>query len=308
MTRPDQKQAERQTLNTVLATLRLRPDRELEEGEAPDFTVRVSGKSIGVEITMYRSGATVEGGMERRQVESEWDILQRESEIFRDQRPELAKINVGLMFRGAVPPRKRHGEFMMEIAAFVREHAAELMAEDRVYWPQDFSTRLMREYLSALYLRIDEFAVWHSNLAGGFVARPDATIAEIVAEKSSKTFRPTDELWLVIQASTRISEMVLDIMGVEDFASVPSLEPYRFSRVFLLAYTGAYEWRRGVGWRKLTGDNPRGEGPTLDELEAVLRDPEWLADPDAKAMQVAAECLREMERREHAEGLTRGSG
>src|SRR5258708_40044196 len=112
---------------------------------------------------MDRSGAMVEGDMARRQVESEWDILERESKTFRGQRPELAKINVGLMFKGAVPPRKQHAEFMEEIAACVRDHAAELTAEDRRYWPRDFSAPLMREYLRTLCLRTDQFAVWHSN-------------------------------------------------------------------------------------------------------------------------------------------------
>jgi hypothetical protein len=35
----------------------------------------IAGARIGVEITMYQSGATVEDGRGRRQVESEWDRL-----------------------------------------------------------------------------------------------------------------------------------------------------------------------------------------------------------------------------------------
>jgi len=37
----------------------------------------------------------------------------------------------------------------------------------------------MRAYLRTLYLRVDQYAIWHSNVVGGFVARPDATIAAI---------------------------------------------------------------------------------------------------------------------------------
>jgi hypothetical protein len=96
----------------------LHPDQEPEAGETPDFTVLVSGRTLGVEITMYQSGSTVDDGTERRKVESEWDLLQRASETFRSERPELRNINVGLMFRGAVPPRRQHLEFMEEIAAF----------------------------------------------------------------------------------------------------------------------------------------------------------------------------------------------
>jgi hypothetical protein len=73
MTTPDQKNSERQTLDAVLAALGLHPDQEPQDGEMPDFDVRISGKMIGVEITMYQSGATIEDGSERRVVESEWE-------------------------------------------------------------------------------------------------------------------------------------------------------------------------------------------------------------------------------------------
>jgi hypothetical protein len=300
MTRPDQKLSERRTLDAVLAALRLRPDQEPVEGEAPDFTMLVSGRTVGVEITMYRSGATVEGGKERRPVESEWDILSAASDKFRGKHPDLRDINVGLMFSGPVPPRREHPAFMEEIAAFIRNRAGELTSEDQTYWPPRFPTLLMRAYLRTLYLRTDRHAVWHSNLAGGYVARPDHTIAAIVAEKSGKRFRPADELWLAIQCGTRISEMMLDLMGIEDFAAVPSLDPFVFSRVFVLAFTGAYEWSRVAGWRKLTGENREPQGPSFDELKAVLRDPEWFSDPDGKAMKVAAETLREIRGRDDA--------
>jgi hypothetical protein len=152
----------------------------------------------------------------------------------------------------------------------------------------------MQNYLRTLYLRKDPYAEWYTSLAGGFVARPGPTIAGIAAEKSTTRFRPADEIWLAIQCGTRISEMMLDLMSVEDFDVVPSLEPYAFSRVFVLAYTGAYEWRRGAGWRRLTGESLAGQGPSFHELKSVLSDPEWLNDPDGKAARVAMNCLRDM--------------
>jgi hypothetical protein len=199
-----------------------------------------------------------------------------------------------------VPPRKQHAEFIAEIAAFIRDQAGEMSSNNLTFWPPSFATPLMRKFLRTLYLRKDRFAEWHSNLAAGYVARPDQTISGIVAEKSGKQFRNADELWLVIQCGTRISEMMLDIAGVDDFGSVPSLEPYIFSRVFVLAYTGAYEWQRGVGWRKLTGESEEVRGPTFDELRWVLNDREWLDDPNAKAMKVAEQTLREMRQNRNA--------
>jgi hypothetical protein len=142
----------------------------------------------------------------------------------------------------------------------VRRRAAELPTEGRAYWPPDFPSPLMQTYLRTLYLRMDRYAEWYSNLAGGYVATPGPAIAAIVAEKSASQFRPADQLWLAIQCGTRISEIMLDIMGVEDFGAVPSLEPYAFECVFVFAYTGAYEWRRGAGWRRLTGESIVSQG------------------------------------------------
>src|SRR5580704_4998378 len=67
MTRSTQKASERQTLDTLLSALGLRPEAKPVEGETPDFMLTLSGRRIGVEVTMYRSGDTVEGGSERRQ-------------------------------------------------------------------------------------------------------------------------------------------------------------------------------------------------------------------------------------------------
>lgn len=294
MTRANQKESERRTLAAVLAALDVRPDQEPVEGETPDFTLLLSGRTIGIEITMYRSGATVEDGTGRRQVENEWELLKTASARFRDEHSELRDVNVGLMFTASVPPRRQHAEFIAEISSFVRDYAGELSSRDLAFWPASFTAPLMRTFLRTLYLRTDRFAEWYSNLAGGYVARPDQTIADIVAEKSGKRFHRADELWLAIQCGTRVSEMMLDITGVDDFRSVPSLESYVFSRVFVLAFTGAYEWRRGAGWRKLTGETAERRGPSFVELKGILNDPEWLADPDAKATRVMEETLREM--------------
>jgi hypothetical protein len=232
----------------------LRPEPDPVEGESPDFTLTLSGRRIGVEVTMYRSGDTVEGGTERRQAEAEWAKLLSASNALRSARPELRDVNVGLMFKGPVPPRRLHAEFVEEIAAFARGHRDELKTSDTDYWERDFSTPLMRDYLQTLYLRTDQYAVWHTNLAAGFVATPvTSTVAQVAAAKSGKQFRSADELWLAIQCSPLISETLLPIDGAADFDGVPRLDGFLFSRVFVLTYLGVFQWKRGDRWRKLTG-------------------------------------------------------
>jgi hypothetical protein len=254
MTREVQKTIERQTLEVVLAALGLRPDREPEAGEAPDFVVSLSGHRIGIEITMYSSTDTVDGRLGRRQVESEWDKLRSAAQAFCKTRPDLRDINIILMFSGPVPPRRQHIDFIKEIAAFVATQRHALRSEEIEYWPQDFSTPLMATYLQMLCIRVDRFAGWSSNLTAGFVATPaTSTIADIVSDKSAKQFRPVDELWLAIQCSTRISELLLPI-GSNDFDMVPSLDGFRFARVFIWTLLGVYQWKIGEGWRKLTGE------------------------------------------------------
>ena len=254
MTREVQKSSERQTLDVVLAALGLRPDQEPEAGETPDFIVSLAGRRIGVEVTMYSSADTVAGGHRRRQVESEWDKLLAAARAYCSTRPELHDINVGLRFSGPVPPRRLHLDFIKEVADFIAAHRHELGSWDVDYWPPIIATPLMVEYLQVLSLRVDRYAVWHSNLTRGFVATPaTCTVADIVAEKDAKNFRPADELWLAIQCSTRISETLLPIVA-NDFDMVPPLDGFRFSRVFVLTFLALLQWKADEGWRKLTGE------------------------------------------------------
>src|SRR5579883_3252908 len=97
MTRSDQKAAERRTLERLLSALGIAAT-DIDEGETPDFMLTTSGKRVGVEITMYQSGATVDSGVSRRPVESEWEALELATRDFQAAHADLRNINVGLMF------------------------------------------------------------------------------------------------------------------------------------------------------------------------------------------------------------------
>ena len=98
MTTREQKEGERATLSSVLAALGIRLTSAPQEGEAPDFVFDYRGKGIGFEVTMYRSKERIGGGLLRRQVESEWAALEKASKEFRSKNPDIAQVNVGLMF------------------------------------------------------------------------------------------------------------------------------------------------------------------------------------------------------------------
>lgn len=129
----------------------------------------------------------------------------------------------------------------------------------------------MRKYLHTLYLRRCEFAEWYSNITAGWVALPDATLATIVAGKAGKTYKPNDELWLVIQCSHRISETVLQLNGVADYESAPGLmaamQSSPFSKVCVIAIGGIFQWDRAFGWFNVAPDEATlSQGAMLNEL------------------------------------------
>jgi hypothetical protein len=249
MTRVAQKTGERRTLDSVLAASQLRADAEPEVGEAPDFIVTIDGQPIGIEVTMFQSGAFVEGSnANRRQAEAEWQKLEAAANAYRALNPDVMEINVILSFSGALPARRLHQDFINEIASFIRINRALLSENDTEFW--NFPTPLMRRHLTSVYLRVCPYAIWYTSLYAGYVASPDDRIAAIVADKSQSAYRHAGELWLAIQCSTNISETMLPI-GIESFAGVPPLDLYRFERIFVLTYLGVFRWKRDEGWVQL---------------------------------------------------------
>jgi hypothetical protein len=252
VTRKNQKDAEQLVLDRILAALALTPDSKPEMGEAPDFVIQLCGQSVGVEMTSYRSEDIIDGTVKRRAAESEWDQLKAAAQKFWSQYDDLRNVNVGVMFKEGVPRRRDHCAFIQEVAAVVRHHLAKLRPEKQNFGPSA-SSPLMYHYLERLVLRTGPYAEWYSNLSFGYLARPsESNIPDIVKDKSNRRFRSTDELWLVIHCGPGMSEMTLELDGLEDFRSIHGLDRSNFARVFVFTYTGTYEWSRSTGdWKQL---------------------------------------------------------
>jgi hypothetical protein len=252
MTQSTQKQEEREILRELLSATGIRPECSPVEGEKPDFMIQVSGRTVGVEVTMYRSDKTVavvgKHAVRRRQVESEWESFERSSLGFRREHAELKDVCILFRFRNIVPPRQKYGVFFQEILQFVRSRPQEVGTGYVQLWGPDFGSPLMIEYLEAICLRRCERGEWDSNVTAGFVDRPARTIAKIVAAKGelAKTYRPASELWLVIGHSGRPSEMVLPISGVSELDASPEIQrslPFSpFSRVYVFTAMGLFKW------------------------------------------------------------------
>jgi len=278
-TRRSQKESERRTLDELLSLLNISRDGiEIEEGELPDFMLVVSGRTIGIEVTMYQSGTTVGGQFGQRQVEGEWEYLQQASREFRAARADISNVSVGLMFNDVAPARKGHRVFMEEIAAFIRSHADTITSDFTAFWSHQFTLPLMRKYLRTLYLRKCDFAEWYTNITAGWVARPpNSALADIVSEKAAKTYRHSDELWLIVQCSNHISEIVLPLGCTVDLNTIP-VQRRTFSRVYFFSTRGSFEWEQSSGWKAL-GPEKKVEGPTFDELKGYLANRDLLDDP-----------------------------
>jgi hypothetical protein len=257
MTTLQQKESERRTLDHLLWALDLRPDQEPVAGEKPDFIVLASGRTIGVEITAFQSGTMTDDGVDLRKVEGEWQRFEDASVAFRQTCPYLHNLDVGLFFKGSLPPRRDYSAFMEEIAKFVLDRSAALGSEGRDFWSRDFASPLMIQYLRTLHLKRGKYPVWFSNVSGGgWIGAPDGALTIIVAKKTGKQYRATDELWLAIQCNPRTSEMMMPLEGAADFNHVAGLEDAlrasSFSKVFVLTYGGGiFAWSEAQGWRKL---------------------------------------------------------
>jgi hypothetical protein len=249
MTRQSQKESERRTVDELLSALGLTPAK-IEPTEVADFMLTLYGRTVGVEVTMYRSGKTVGGAgvkrRKRREVEAEWESLRLASREFWAAQPDISDINVGLMFNNVVPARGVHQQqFMEEVAAFIRSQE---IRSDRTRW-RNFASPLMKKYLHTLVLNKSEFAEWYSNIDAGWVAGvPDSTLTEIVAEKAAGTYKPSDELWLIIQCSHRISETV--ILSVGTLNAIP-MQGGPFSKIYLLSLDGIFQWDHLTGWTRV---------------------------------------------------------
>jgi len=262
MTRSTQKNEEMVILRAIQHCSGINQDCCLEEGENPDFMLQIEGRTVGVEVTMFRSGRTVAGfgrrALSRRSVESEWERLEAASKEFRSHNTQVQNVYILFRFRGLVPQQREYQSFFQEILQFICSRPGSVTENFTSFGATDFMSPmspLMSKYLkpsNGLTLRKSEEGEWDSNLTAGIVdGFPAQTISKIVVNKAAKIYRKADELWLVIGQSGRPSEMVLPIRGSDELGESlelrESLVLSPFSRVYVLTAMGLIWWSRDKG-------------------------------------------------------------
>lgn len=252
MTRPKQKQEERDTLLKLICAIGIRLESWPVDGEAPDAIFRMSGRTIGVEVTMYQSGATV-AGLPKRAIEAEWEEFEKSCQLFQREHSELTCVYILFRFKEEIPHRPERDTFFREVLEFVRSVGHRIGNEYVDFWRDEITSPLMKKHLKDIVLRRCERGEWDSNTTVGFIGGAAETISRIVAKKSSKRYRPADDLWLVIQCSHRPSEMILATGGVTELNASSdlheSLAASPFSRVYAFTAMGLLQWDRiGDEW------------------------------------------------------------
>jgi hypothetical protein len=255
-----QKAAEREIAERLQSAIRLTA--EIDQSDKPDFILKVpGGRTIGLEVTTYQSGKSVpigdKGKITQRKVEAAWEHFECASKTFRSKNADLQNIAITFWFNNIIPPKEQYDQLFMEIRNFILLKQKDLSDCFSVYSRYQFTSPLMVKYFRDILVNIHKDGEWNSNKEFGFVNRPATTIAGIIGGKARKvkSYRKTDEIWLVIQRSGRLSETVLPIGGITEFNENPELRDKLtngpFSRVYVFTAMGLFQWDRLGGWQNV---------------------------------------------------------
>jgi len=260
MTRCNQKAAEHEVVERLLSALNVRAGID-HKREKPDIALKMSERTIGVEVTTYASDKnSVSADRKhptRRAIEAAWECFESASASFRMEHRDLKDIGVIFWFKRELPHKNSRQQFLLEIKEFVLSKKGELGHEFSVYSGHEFTSPLMAKYVRDIAANIHADVSWDSDKTSGFIERPGPTISEIVAKKSAlaRSYSKMDEMWLLIDGSGRPSEMILPIHGASEFESDKelhyALEGSPFSKVYAFTSMGLFEWTRLGGWRNV---------------------------------------------------------
>jgi hypothetical protein len=108
-------------------------------------------------------------------------------------------------------------------------------------------------------------------------------------------------------ASTYVVPSFIDLRELNESLHPLLLTSCFSTAYFFLFFDGmVYEWSRSEQWRIVRGPTEQrllSRGPSFEE---ILRDPEWLCDPDAKARQEAEKAINSFRNKRKEAGTGEG--
>lgn len=228
----------------------------LEEGEHPDFVVRLSAETLGIEIVEYHGGLSNRAGSKGRQVEASWEALQDYSDAYRSRNSDIDRVHVRLHFHGyRMPPKGSFRAFCSAVARLIRE-GGDLNGRKLMIRPDAEIEPLLAEYLMGVELFFGKKSWRHWEwpaYMNGPIGTSDDELHSVVAQKLATYRSPpgVDSSHLVIvgggPARTRIAAPM----------SAPHLSRYwklnhalrggPFDTVAILCLRD-FIWSRADGW------------------------------------------------------------
>jgi hypothetical protein len=225
---------------------------KLDDRERPDFLIRTSSVTLGVEVISYGTS----GG---RQVASAWAALQEYSDQFRERHPDLRRFGVRLHCRShRMPPPRAFEPFCEAVAAQLRRNT-DLPARGK--WRTvhiDPTEPVVGKYLS----RIEVYGVtfysqweWPASISGG-IGTSDEELHAVIERKLRSYRAPAgiDETHLVIFGRgpelTRIAApFSAEILATySDLNTALSKGPFAAAAILCLR---DFYWTKADGWRVL---------------------------------------------------------
>jgi hypothetical protein len=187
---------ERQILATFLWASRLHAE-ILREGEAPDFTLSIDGRTVGVEVTQIQKSPA-----ERTRQSYLQEVIRRAREDY--AAAGALPRSVSLHFNDHAP---RAGDSRRDLASEISAHVAGQPDDAEVHthkWPQ-LPELMARNLWSLTFWRTEAPVIWQSVEATWVAPFTVELFQERVDAKHEKleTYREGgfDELWLLIGAS-----------------------------------------------------------------------------------------------------------
>jgi len=181
---------------------------DVQEGEAPDFIVKLHQAKLGIEVTEFHSDLKGEKCWPRRAIEENWASLQRTIMEEVEEYKELEKTNGFLSFKKMeLPAKSEYREFISELMKL----SLEMVRSDYKEIKPGINYPLLNKYLRKFHLeKVGCYITWEWNHNIAWVGLTETELISAVKTKIEKIVsykqKHIDELWLLIISGHRLSQ------------------------------------------------------------------------------------------------------
>lgn len=247
----NKKDLERFYLDEFFEVLKSTPE-DVQEGEAPDFVIRLKNRRIGVEVTEYHSSDKGEKGRPRRVIEEAWAELQQKIMGEVRKHSELKQTIGWLGFsKLGLPSKLEYQQFIDELIRLSHKMVRS-GGEESKPGPE---YPMLNKYLRKFCLRkIGCYISWEwSHTAASIGLSEEELINAIKPKLVNYGDASFDELWLLVASGVRLSQTMPVHLSylLPEFQELGNmLRKSDYDKVYIFQYqlSVAYTW---PGWVKV---------------------------------------------------------